>query len=567
MRLIDPSGALGERNLAALCVRSQRPLPERASLQAGRGPYAVYLLEWPDRAPESLWVALVAGVRGAALDLARAAHGLLELTDRVAPPAPFQIVPTDDGPKAAFRPWTGVPASAVLVERPELWPELADALAGAVAGLAESEVPAFASAATAGRFAPIRGSWREEWWAVVQASRSRAVSLGTDLGPLSDALLRAVAERLDALDAVDRFGLVHANLGPESVEIGADRLAVDAWEEAMLGDPLVTAAGLVGMSDAQLGSVLASLDPDLAASWRQPDAIRRIEAYHFGWCLDQLAKLGSFRALTGDLRWLARVDGVAGHARDALRPGYVASRLEGGARAGTGGWSSPPVDALAAELRVALGTLGSYPVQDRPMAVVDALGTLLLADRLISDPPRAKRALDLGWSTASIRRDAPAADREPLADPAGWRRQLAGLGLGAGGAAAALVWLAGMAIDRVRGDVPPEVLRGLERLVRGAAAAPVTEEGGRRLWVAALETAARVAGGVPVASDVLVELARDLDPGAPDAAPWTDQDAIAALDGEGPVPGRASLVLALLTLRGRVDLPGGPAWFTAKARP
>lgn len=565
MRLNDPSGALGERNLAALCVHARRPLPEQATLQAGRGPFAVYLLEWGSRPAETLWVSLVGGTRSAALDLAVAAHGLLELADGIAPPARFEVVPTDDGPRAAFRPWTGHPASAVLMERPERWPELADALAGAVAALAERDVPQFGTAASGGRFSAIRGSWRDEWWAVCQAARSRAMALGTDLGPLSDRLLRGVSERLDALDRVDRFTLAHANLGPEAIEVGEHGLAIDAWEEALLGDPLVSAAGLFGMSDAQLGSVLASLDPELVATWRDPDAIRRIEAYHFGWCLEQLARLGTFRALTGDVRWMARVDRVAGHARDALRPGFVAGRFA--TDAGTGEWSAPPFDSLAGELRVAMTLLGSHPAQERPLAVVDALGTLLLADRLIPDPPRARRALELGWSVAGIRRDGPAPDREPIGDLEAWRHGWVGPAMTAGGAAAALAWTGLGALDRLRGDVPPEVLRGLERAVRAAAAAPSQDEGGRKLWVATLAAAARVALGATVDPNTLVEQARDLDPDVEAVDDWSEADAIGTLDGSGPAPGRAVLVLALLTLRGRVAVPGGPAWFVARARP
>ena len=115
--------------------------------------------------------------------------------------------------------------------------------------------------------------------------------------------------------------------------------------------------------------------------------------------------------------------------------------------------------------------------------------------------------------------------------------------------------------------MPPEVLRGLERAVRAAAASPVRDEGGRRWWVAALEAAARVALGGAVDPNVLVELARDLDPDVEGSDGWPEADAIAALDGSGPAPGRSLLLLALLTRRGRVAVPGGPAGFAARARP
>lgn len=567
MQLNDPLGLLAERTLVGLCRLADRPLPVEARLESGRGPLAVYVLRGSDGTESELLLELTTSARGSGLAIARAAQGLLPLADRVPQPPPLSLIDTGPaGGRAAFRPRVGRPASAVLVNAPDRWPEVAKALGDTLDGLPDVPATHFGLGVYGTRLVPERASWAAQWEAWCAACAVRAEGLGAGIGELGRRLLDGVRDRLDALED-GPWQLVHGGLGTEAVALGNRGATVDLWHQALLGDGLVDLGPLLALEPALLASVLAHVDPARVDHWRSGAVRRKLEAYHLGWCLAQLDQVGAQLGFDRNLGRLQRLGAVVAHGRRALEPGFVEGRLAAVAPAAV--WTAVEADPVRAKLRVPLGWLGAAGLPEAPKTLARVLGALLLADGL--EGPARARALELGWSERALVRHGPSADRAEVVDREAWRSALVDLALDAGGDAVVLAWLGLAAVDRVGDSVPAETLRGLERLVRAVATAPEPPPppGASRLWHGVVRLAARAALGEAVDSGPVVELGLDLDPvGAQPTQEGSADAVLAGLDGgDGDDRARPLLILALRALVGRVALPGGPDWILNHARP
>ena len=300
----DPIGVLTPIDVSKYCASIGLPRPLEVMCQGGRGRSVVYKLTFSERsgqAPRALWMELAPGVLGSALQHESVALAHLGSTDSVPTHAPFTA-----SPKRALKRWTGnrpyhngALAIEWLPEHPQDWPALASVLGRTLIHLQTVSMPHFGLMVNDGQFHSSQSSWPAAWEAYVLALTERAVERGVDMGPHTRRLAHAIANQIQALEANTRWTLVHGNLGPQSLEVltGPEKTApclVTGWEEACAGDRLIDVAALLGLSAEQLGPVLAEVDDELIASWLHPESLRRIEVYHWTWCLAQLCIIGDY---------------------------------------------------------------------------------------------------------------------------------------------------------------------------------------------------------------------------------------------------------------------------------
>lgn len=601
MRRFDAEGWLDPEALIERCGALGLGAPEAVVLLGARGRSLVFGLAFHDPASaRELWLEITPSGSGSSLSRQDAA---LRAAAAEASPA---LLPSFDarpdrrwGRWSAIRPaGSGVPAAAWLLERPEDWPVLAAALGAALGSLQRIPADHFGLLADSGRFVPVRATWREEWMAHVSATEDRLRSRGLDLGPLTDRALDRIRDLAPALDGVSRFGLVHGDLGPQSLDVdrdptGALVVRVNPWDDALAGDPAVEAGALLGLDEEQLAPVLAAAGPAVTEPWLRPDVLPRVEVYHLTWCLRQLATVGDHLAVDGDRTRLAALERVRAHLRPMLAAGACRRRLDAALLQPSSGrrWGQVLPSPSQARLRITLsGAAGQSPRPASEALLTAASVAAALAAGAPDRPPEAVEGLLL-VSDATDAADpwSPPADLEPIADLDRWRRGLATTVLTNLEDPTALVtwWVGEAGLAAVEGEVSVGVLRGLERLVRGAHRLARVRGGSageppeRRLTLAVLglgaahglrrlglTTSADADPALEAWRTALEEAAFDLDPAVEWQAAWhLPPDAALPADHHDLARGVIAPLLALVLaqLEGVEPLPGGPAWVLARA--
>jgi hypothetical protein len=392
---------------------------------------------------------------------------------------------------------------------PSHWSLVARDLAAVHERCSAQTTSAFGTVAHDGELVPQRGNWADEWICRSLADWQIARQFGVDLGPLSEALHRAVVARRDALASVRHHAFVHGELKPAALLYDLDgplpRLAgIDHLEASVLGDPLVDFGFLLAYEPTLLAPILAAFGPDRIRSLFEPDALARIEAYHFTTLASRPRHVAEEVRGSGATHVLASLETAREHAEQALEPGFVRSRLEAAL-------SCPPPYAPAfspdrpwaarGALRVAAGLVrgedglahGAAPV------VAAALGAAVVAHRHEGDPLRSTACLELSTSLARrVRTTGRTEWLEPIPDRERWLRALvsdmAECAAAAPLSTAGLVlcWLVAETLRTLGPTVSDSCLRGLEHSVRRLAVQDCAADGhpGERAQVALLGLAA-----------------------------------------------------------------------------
>jgi len=397
--------------------------------------------------------------------------------------------PFTASPKRALKRWTGnrpyhngALAIEWLPEHPQDWPALASVLGRTLIHLQTVSMPHFGLMVNDGQFHSSQSSWPAAWEAYVLALTERAVERGVDMGPHTRRLAHAIANQIQALEANTRWTLVHGNLGPQSLEVltGPEKTApclVTGWEEACAGDRLIDVAALLGLSAEQLGPVLAVVDDELIASWLHPESLRRIEVYHWTWCLAQLCIIGDYYGFDRRLARLGNLGRMRTHAMNALEPEFCRRRLEDAltpARRATALWTADPIDPVEANLHVGLAMFGVEPSMKPEQALKAAacLGAGLLAGRMRSRNELVTKrclltcALNPVFGQGMLKQSVQSID-----DVAQWREGVSAqiaTSLGADtedSSALVLWWTALEAVAVVDGDVSAAWMQGIQEVV------------------------------------------------------------------------------------------------------
>lgn len=288
LTLDDPLQLLTPDALSRACTRAGLPVPASADLLGKPVQQAHYRVEFADDAapPHELRLAVIPGRHDPfATEAAALFH--LQLVDVVPTVESFRWLPTGlFGRPAAIHPLVGGVDGLELV-RVGLGERVFRDLGAALAGLRELPVADFGRRSDGHRFVPSAPDWPREVLRWAESSHARARCRGADLGDLSDRLVRAVRERLDALAEVDEFTLVHGKLTPLNLLYRTpDDLEprVVFWPDALAGDPLVEWGSLLFLANDALAVVVD------AAGGLELDAagLARVEAYACVRCLERL---------------------------------------------------------------------------------------------------------------------------------------------------------------------------------------------------------------------------------------------------------------------------------------
>ena len=260
-----------------------------------------------------------------ALSLAQKAA--LPIVDR------YQILPDGliSGRAALSRLLPGQPVTT-FKDHPGFLP-LCEQVGRAMGILADQKQPHFGSSPSGASLLPTAPTWKKEWmrWANQWLLWARKTG---ELVPGRTALEAMLRDRVDALDEVSDFTLVHGDLhsGNFLATEEGEQLTLSGlidWDRAMAGDHLVDWSIIIPAPSEALAAIVRGYGPDRVRAFLEPGPLARLEAYYL---THTLARIG---VVTSDL---FRVDGgniaafaltlAAKHVEDALEPGTVRRRLE-----------------------------------------------------------------------------------------------------------------------------------------------------------------------------------------------------------------------------------------------
>lgn len=410
------------------------PLPDlgvrSARLSMGGGEWlARFVVDTPTCAPERALVAQV--LWGQALPI----PGPVRVLRR------GLVVPGAVCPMPAGAPAAGLERSAAL-----------GAVGRALARIQGVDAGARGTLDTATGFAPRSGSWADAQRELAERDHASAVAWGTDLGPLSVALVDLVGQRSAALEAGERAVPVHGRLDPRRVFVDPEGAVVGivGWERACAGDPEQDWAPLV-LTDDFAGVVAGFGDLGAVAS---ADGVGRLEAHVARFLLESLANLADDAPAVR-----ARTQQAVAVAARALLEGAV------GRRVADPGCALPVPSLLDAVGRGALLALGERPDPTRGSRAITALALVGLARKhgahaeglLRHAEGQLDRVAPAGWPRGTAVR----LDRQ------GWLAELGVLAVSeasedpAFGQAAAALWLVHEALEQLDWAVPTQVLLGL----------------------------------------------------------------------------------------------------------
>jgi hypothetical protein len=603
MKIEDPHKLLSEARLAKWASDAGLPAPTVVRALPAHGRFLAYAMAFPDhrrRAPVMLRLDRIATPRGLALQNILAAQRTLAVLQDIPHRTYRPVPPTAFGPPGA---WTTLPTGSTDGARlsglkDEVWRQVAGDIGATMATLSDHPLATFGLRARAGRFVASRGTWREEWGAYVDALQAHNRSAGLDLGPLSKGLGRFIHDRLDALDEVSFHTLVHGELNAKALQYTlegsqATLAAVDRWDLAMAGDPLVEARQLLLMPTVVAGEIVRGYGADRVDDWLEPASLARIEVYLGSLFLSRIAEVAQHFQATNGRGYLQALPRVRTLVEQVLAPGFVRRTLEA-ARADRSSAAKPPSDPgpAAADVALRLGLL--YLAGDPPIAAPQSppcmlgLAAILLAQQLGERGGFAAALPDLAMELMRTPRPGPCTGTQAIDDRAAWRTALTGdlvtatpSDRPAVGYSAWIVWWLGLAcVDAAEGTVSDAVLRGLEALVRELIVAEERKPPGPlklKLQQALSGTAALTAleGLVPDHAGELRGLGEHCLEGLRDLLDLSDPSAVSPterLDVEALLPllldqaatpsqrvVRPIVVLALMTLDGRQTLPADAA--------
>lgn len=491
----ERSAGLSAEQVQALCRAMRWPAPVGVRELGTPGRQATYGLRFADQPERVVQVDRRHGAHGPAAEHLLAADAWLHALG----------LPVRAGLERVPAAVLGAPAAAFLHRElstglrlcaldATYWGTVARDLAAVHLRCAELTTTAFGTVAHLGQFVPMRGTWADEWTLRSLEQWLTARQYGVDLGAVSAALHQAVVDRRDALATVRRFAFVHGELKPAALLYDLDgdqpRLAgFDHLESSVLGDPLVDFGYLLTYEPTLLAPVLAALGPDRARALLEPDALARIEAYHFTALASRPRHVAEEVRASGATPVLATLETARQHAEQALEPGFVRSRLEAALA------SPPPYEpafsperpwGALASLRAAVGLArGDEGLAHGATPVVTAsLGAAVMALRLDADPLRSAACAEVSEVLARRVRTTGRSERvEPISDHDAWLRalvrdlaecaQVAPLST----AGLVLVWLVAEAMRALGPTVSDACWRGFEHSLRRLAVHDDTTQG------------------------------------------------------------------------------------------
>jgi len=256
--------------------------------------------------------------------------------------------------------------------------QLCERIGNTLATLADLKQPHFGSSPNGAAFLPTASSWRGEWtrWASHWITWARNTG---ELVPGRTRLESLLEERMDALDSVTAYSLVHCDI--HSGNFLADEVdgelvlsgLVD-WDRAMAGDHLVDWCNLISAPTEVLAAIVRGYGADRVRAMLEPAPLARLEAYYFTHTLARIGITHSdlFRVDDGKSSAFA-LTVAARHVEEALEPDAVKRRLEE-ALGGSGPRREPKTEGSSILYRRGLSALISGP----PLRA-DQAGDLLLA--------------------------------------------------------------------------------------------------------------------------------------------------------------------------------------------
>ena len=442
MKITDPLQIVTPERLGALGAAVGVQAPVEATLLGQPGRQARYGLRF---SPETgvpaqvLWVDRVPNPAGFALHHHLAALTALQYMEEVPTRATFQLLPVNlFGVPAAICPFEDVVSGARVVSmEPGDWRRVVSDLGSVLAALHDTPAVHFGTRADTGRYVPLAGSWREEWSSNLAAFRRGAIYSGTDLGWMSDDLMAAAVERLDALDGVEEFSIVHGGMMAKHLFYRADAegmqlVFVEGWDESAAGDPLIDIAHALSSPPEAIRVMLSAYGLERARGWFEPDVMRRLELYCISRVLRRTRIVADLLLNAQDPRALEALDLAYEEGRFVLEPGAVRSRLEAAlAQEGSTASSVPPQVARDAKsparerLRTSLGLLRVDPLVDLANGplVLTCLGAALLGYETPAYCERTSQVVD--HLVVSLPRYGLSTCGEPASDRAAWLRGLA----------------------------------------------------------------------------------------------------------------------------------------------
>jgi len=489
-----PVKAPPARQLAAVLARLGLPPPVRVEVPPRRWVHANYRLFFRGP-PGALLLRRVLHSPG--YDSLANEHAALRLVGgRASLPVvrSYQVLPEGSlpWPAALSQLLPGRDGVTVMRADPSQGPRVVREVGRAMARLAEIRSTSHGLRGDRGRFLATHRTWREEWLAQLAFRLADALDVGTDLGPLSRALVERIEDRLPALDQVESFALLHRDLHPPNLLFVGDgdhpRLSgVVDWEGAGLGDPLAEWAQPLQFRVEALSHLARGYGVERVRDLLQADSLARLEVYASTRCVARLGftAMPMFAEGRGRLRAHA-LEVAASLCREALETGWVRRKLlaalDLSVQAPVRLWSRPPPTALLR--RRALDALRHAPRVGAAEASLLA-GALCLA-ALVEARVVPEWAVDLGAALVDRLGPQEQSERtEAIDDRPRWREDLIEQVLAQGSVEArAVLWVGLHAVDQVESAVPDSTLRGLQELVQSLPAERSGQAGppAREVW-------------------------------------------------------------------------------------
>ncbi|MEZ4315934.1 MAG: aminoglycoside phosphotransferase family protein [Myxococcota bacterium] len=280
-----------------------------------------------------------AGARG--LQHEAAAFEVLKSTDLPVVNRYDLVDPEVFGAPASLSEWLpGLAGQGVLDSTPAVLPDVCEGLGQLQRALEVDTAGRFAMGVLDGRFQAVRATWRDEYLTTAWGWYRAAERAGASLGPLGRAVIERIVELSPALDAADRFCLVHGDLRPVNLtfELGPPP-AKDAppevgvmgmfdWEFATLADPLLGFALPLELPDDALAHIVVGYGAaDVRNLLDDARAVDRLTIYALGRALQYL---GLVVAAQLEDHGMAGAHGLTYGARtcaERIQPGFVREKL------------------------------------------------------------------------------------------------------------------------------------------------------------------------------------------------------------------------------------------------
>ena len=491
MRIVDPTNRVTEQGIAQLCQLSGLPRPERVDGGEIISAYMIYVLQFPKHSGvPTRWLRIdhMNHVLGKPIDHILVATNALRLAEGVPCRTDVKRVPDQ-----VFRRPAALYSNGALTSGQKLCSlnhrffqtAIAD-LANVLTSLEAHPVPHFGTKAANNRFSPTRQTWREEWQHYVYRLHHGAKKMGFDFGPLSEKLLTEIDARIDVLDEVRTFHVVHGELKLNDLQYylheGEPRLVnIEGFDRAIQGDHLIEVAYLLTYNPKLLGPILKAYGIERARAWMEEEHRRRIEVYLFTLALTRPSIVAHRVLELGQKGALSTLEYARILSAQVLEPGFVENKLSEALQ-----WvdfenkSMPkPIQVSHSDtvLREALNVLRgsqSIPLAKVPLLSI-ALGMGALCAELGTEPTYEANLVQIAEQTVDLFTGlGMSLTTEPIENRNVWREQLVqdvlhsahGASASAGSTALMLTWLGLSGIEKLAGTVSDSVLRGLEQIVR-----------------------------------------------------------------------------------------------------